>query len=562
MKFLLQIDKNNDKKDNSSSFLLINNGLAVDYSFDNRKPSDSFIKQNKKYIVLIIGVLFEDNEIKDRENYYFDEIVGLYEKYDVAFPTHLRGCFCGFIHDVDAAKTLVFTDHSSCRRIFYYENNKYIVFSSDINELISYAKKNRFILELDINGSKMMLQNGYMIGDSTLVKNIKKLLPGTVFKYELSKKEFNVYYSLNDIPVKNIQYTDAVDEMEKLFCQAVKREFDRDLLDNKKHLITLSGGLDSRAVRMVSKDLGYNNASNITMSQSGYLDYSIALDISKNLNDDFIFFSLDNGKYLLNDISLSCRNNGGTALYNGNAHLDFMIDNINKNQYGMLHTGMVGDVIAGGSFITSDDIDFSSGLYSSVKGFHEYDIDFKYYTYSNQEMNLLYNRGINGAFNGIYSTQRTIEAYSPFIDPDFMYFMYSLPRNFLKDSKIYIDWMKKYHKSMLDYKWEKTNLKPNSNQVLVFAMRVYRALHRRIFKNNKKSMNPYDYWFSNNIEFKSKIQSEYNMAFDSLNKNTDLKEVLNELHKKNKTINKLLTISLYYSLINLEVINCEGDKND
>jgi asparagine synthase (glutamine-hydrolysing) len=562
MKFLLQIDKDNNRKEISSSFLLTNNYLAINYTFDNRKPSDSFIKQNERYIVLIIGVLFEDNEIKDRENYYFDQIVTLYEKYDMAFPTNLRGCFCGFIYDVKSAKTIVFTDHSSCRRIFYYENEKFIVFSSDINELISYAKKNRFKLELDINGSKMMLQNGYMIGDSTLVKNIKKLLPGTSFKYELSKKVFFVYYSLNDIPVKSIQYDDAIDEMEILFSKAVKREFDRDLLDKKKHLITLSGGLDSRAVRMVAKDLGYNNATNVTMSQSGYLDYSIALEISRDSNDDFIFFSLDNGRYLFNDILLSCRNNGGTALYNGNAHIDFMIDNLNTNQYGILHTGMIGDVIAGGSFVSSEDIDFSRGLYSSVKGFHKYEIDLEYFTYSNQEMNLLYNRGINGAFNGIYSSQRTMEAYSPFIDPDFMYFMYSLPRNFLKDSKIYIDWMKKYHKYMLDYKWEKTNLKPNSNRVLVFAMRIYRALHRRIFKNNKKSMNPYDYWYRNNVEFREKIQSEYNMAFNNLKKKVYLVEVLNELHKKNKTINKLLTISLYYSLINLEVLKCESDEND
>ena len=67
--------------------------------------------------------------------------------------------------------------------------------------------------------------------------------------------------------------------------------------------------------------------------------------------------------------------------------------------------------------------------------------------------------------------------------------------------------MKKYHKSMLDYKWEKTNLKPNSSKALVFIMKTYRYFHCRVFKNNKKSMNPYDYWFTNNVEFIERIQS-------------------------------------------------------
>ena len=29
---------------------------------------------------------------------------------------------------------------------------------------------------------------------------------------------------------------------------------------------------------------------------------------------------------------------------------DFMIDNLNTNQYGILHTGMIGNIIAGGIF--------------------------------------------------------------------------------------------------------------------------------------------------------------------------------------------------------------------
>lgn len=562
MNFLLQIRKKIDNIEMAyKNFKVSNKEISIDYHFDGRKPSDSFCKSNSDYIILVIGVLFEDEKIQNREDYYFFKIIEMYKKHDADFPNFLRGCFCGFIYDVKKMTTIVFTDHSSCRRVFYFENDKYLYFSSDISKLRSFTKFDENNLTIDINGSKMLLQNGYMLGDTTIIKNVKKLLPGTSVKYKAAKKAFNVFYDLNFLPPCDMVYSDAIDEMEKFFSRAVRREFNRDLLDQKSHLITLSGGLDSRATRIISKDLGYNKVTNITMSQSGYLDYTIALDISNRLNDDFIFFSLDNGKFLYNDILQSCKNNGGTALYNGNAHIDYMIDNINSEQFGILHTGMIGDVVAGGSYITTDRIDFSKGLYSTIKGFCDFDVNTDYINYSSQEMNLLYNRGINGAFNGLYSTQRTMEAYSPFIDPDFMYFMFSLPRDYVKDSKIYIDWMKKYHRTMLDFKWEKTSLRPSANKNIVFCSRIYKAIYRRVFKHNKKSMNPYDYWFKNKLEFKKEIEYEYNKAYTVLVENEELKTVLNELNKRDKTINKLLVISLYYSLLNLDLFYSKDVEN-
>jgi asparagine synthase (glutamine-hydrolysing) len=350
--------------------------------------------------------------------------------------------------------------------------------------------------------------------------------------------------------------------MEKMFSQAIKREFNRDLIDNKSHLVTLSGGLDSRAVRFVAMKLGYNNVTNITMSQSKYLDYSIALEISNSLNDDFIFFSLDSAKYLYKNIAKSCFNNGGTVLYNGNAHLDHMIDNIDTENYGLLHTGMIGDAIVGGSFIREENLDFSKAQYSSIKNFYPYKVNDSNIRYRTQEMNLLYNRGINGAFNGLYSTQRKVEAYSPFIDPDFIKFIYSLPNEYRKKSKIYIDWMKKYHHDMLKFKWEKTSLKPNSNKLLVLFVKIYKALYRRILISNKKSMNPYDYWYKHNEMFKREIDSKTIEALKILEPFLEINEPINELFNSKKTINKLLVISLANSISVLGIVHFSGEENE
>lgn len=67
------------------------------------------------------------------------------------------------------------------------------------------------------------------------------------------------------------------------FKNAIKRAFEKDLEYGYKHLVALSGGLDSRMTAWVAHTMGYTNMLNYTFSQTDYLDEKVPKQITDKL---------------------------------------------------------------------------------------------------------------------------------------------------------------------------------------------------------------------------------------------------------------------------------------
>ena len=63
----------------------------------------------------------------------------------------------------------------------------------------------------------------------------------------------------------------------------MKRVFEKDLEYGYKHLVALSGGLDSRMTAWVGHNMGYTNMLNYTFSQTDYLDETVPKEITDTL---------------------------------------------------------------------------------------------------------------------------------------------------------------------------------------------------------------------------------------------------------------------------------------
>ena len=63
----------------------------------------------------------------------------------------------------------------------------------------------------------------------------------------------------------------------------MKLKFEFDKKYGYKHLVTLSGGLDSRTLLFYAYKLGYKNITIFTFSQKGYIDHKVSSKISKEL---------------------------------------------------------------------------------------------------------------------------------------------------------------------------------------------------------------------------------------------------------------------------------------
>jgi asparagine synthase (glutamine-hydrolysing) len=91
----------------------------------------------------------------------------------------------------------------------------------------------------------------------------------------------------------------------------------------------------------------------VTFSQSNYYDETIPKKIASDLKHEWIFKSLDNGNFLydLDTINLLT---GGNVLFSSAAHSYSLYKYINFENFGLLHTGQLGDVIISSFFSSSD----------------------------------------------------------------------------------------------------------------------------------------------------------------------------------------------------------------
>lgn len=375
---------------------------------------------------------------------------------------------------------------------------------------------------------------------------------------------------------------EAVDGIDKLFRQSIKRAFEKDKEYGYKHIACLSGGLDSRMTVWVAHQLGYTDQLNITYSQSGYLDFSIAQQIATNLHHDWLYKPLDGGD-CIRDIDTISAMTYGSANFFGLAHGMSMERLINYDNLGVIHTGQLGDVILG-TYLKKMEYgqkpNVTDGAYSEELRERIENYQFKY-DYEDKEIFMMYNRGFCGINQGLLTYQENTESYSPFTDVDFLEFAYSIPIELRSNHKIYIDWVLSKYPEAGEYIWESIgkkiqrleNRKPRTMKVFGYEVphysepefKVYlKGFIRRHFSFSRKKristtrtlsskyyMNPVDYWYQTN-PFLREFMESYWKENESLLPNDQLGEDMKHLFVDCVLYDKLHAMSV---LATLKLIN-------
>ncbi|MCR4664324.1 MAG: hypothetical protein K5660_03060 [Paludibacteraceae bacterium] len=503
-------------------------GFQIERRVVNKFMNDRLFSETDKYIVVVEGVIVNNHDMmaKHQSTTWLDCVVNMYEQEGDSFFNAFRGSFSGLLYDKAQDKWLVYTNQIGDKQVFVYHTPDGYLFASEIGFIADTCKLNKLPLTLDETGAYMALTFGFCIEDKTLIQEVTKLCAGHYFKLQNDRLEDIQYHRFTNKP-KQITVEDAVEGIDKYFRQSVKRAFEKDKEYGYKHIACLSGGLDSRMTVWVAHQMGYTDQLNITYSQSGYLDFSIAQKIATDLHHDWLFSPLDGGdcirKYrFLTDITY------GSGLLLGHGH--FLENVINYDTYGLVHTGQLGDVILGtylknmeyGQKPVITDGAYSQELHKRIENYQ-----FKY-GYEDKEIFMMYNRGFCGINQGLLTYQENTESYSPFTDVDFLEFAYSIPVDLRFNHRIYFDWVLAKYPKAADYIWEKTHAKiQHVTNHQVRKMRVFghevphftepsfkpylRGFIRRRLGLQKKrqkpqtitlaskyNMNPVDYWYNTN----------------------------------------------------------------
>lgn len=581
----------------------ISNSLSSEKYFvqhiaNDKFSNDKFLFETKEYMYLLDGVVFNNHLLMQKYNCssWIECVTEMHKRNPRTFYNEFRGSFLGLVYDKNADYWLFYTDHVGDKQIFYaqLEDGGWLI-GTEMSYMVDTLRLNSQKLTPNRDAAYMAITLGYVIENNTLVEEIRKLVAGHYLILTDGNIEEHQYHRFNNTPIERSK-EEMIEEIDKRFRNAVKLQFEKDKEYGYRHVTGLSGGLDSRMTVWVAHELGYTHQLNMTFCQSNYIDFHVAQQIATDLRHDFIFKALDGGNCIY-EIDKVSKLTYGMACFFGLAHGKSLFDNFNYKPYGVVHTGMVGDVIVGSYMDIPQyrSASLSDGAYSIELIDRLKDYSFKY-QYDNAEIYMIYNRGFGSCGQGTlgYDHCQT-ENYSPFCDVDFMEYCLSIPLDWRCNHKIYHEWILTKYPQAANYVWEKIGMtiKEYRNQqqkqlvkrhyMRIFGMQVPApndpyfgeyvkgfvlrrlGLRKKVGKriqsekgNNhtfvlstKNHMNPVDYWYYGNPELRDFMDNYWKRNKDIVMDRQLLDDMSYLYEDCNATYDKLqpLTVLAAYKLI-------------
>ena len=478
------------------------------------------------------------------------------------FYENFRGNFSGAVYDKSKSEWEFFTDCLGMKPVFYYCSNGVWAVSSDVIEIINMLKDQHFPYTLNVEAAYDLLTYGFMIGDNTLVREIKKLPYGSYMKFLDGEMEVYRYYDFDYCQNQSgdvITDDEIIEKMDSLFRQAVKLQFQKDDEYGYEHLATLSGGLDSRMTVWVAHSLGYGDMTNLTFGESDCADEKISKLVAKKLGHSMIVRTLDDGR-MLTQYKDVVRLNGGISLYSGIAHSFIALSSINVQKYGILHTGDLGDAIVG-PFAYSNEGDYPGAYSLKLKD----NVTHKWDKSLNIEKFKMITRGFNGVGASKIVSENFIDCLSPFLYKDFFEFcLGEIPFEKRDHHYMYKKWVMTKYPDAAQLPLQRYNgglmnegiIKQTFRKVkrigiktvfewILWKIGVKHELSRRIVKS---SMNPMDLWYEEKKSIANDMNAYTSRICTEAIKNPEIDKQLiacsEKLYREGNTSEKTQVITL------------------
>ncbi len=526
-------------------------------NFSNGKfENDNLFVETIDYIIVLKGVILNKKDLLKPSLNWEETITAMYLKEGNGFFKKFRGSFCGTFYNKKEDRWIVFTDHIGSKVLYYYKKGEVFFISSKISEIYTFLKDNNLSYSLNIESAYNLLSYGYMLGDNTLCDDIHKIMPGNYLCIRKGSAEMINYYKLPKSKLEgNVDEDEIIETLDIKFREAIRLQFEKDREYSYKHLVTLSGGLDSRMVSWVAHKMGYVDQLNITFSQSDYLDEKIAKRIAADLRHEWIFKALDNGIFL-KDIDEINTISGGHIVYSGLAHSNSIMKYLNNHKLGLVHSGQLGEVVIGSNITRLDkgDLKTLGGRYSATLE-HKNSSSTSFESFEELELAMLYHRGFNGANEGLKIGQINSETMSPFYNVDFWEYCLSIPIKNRMHHRIYLKWISSKYPEAVNYKWEKINAKPSPNQFSInykgrqiLLKKLPSAMLQKLGlksdpKSTKNHMNPLEYWYKTNNDLRTFQDNYFKENIDRIT-NGGLRSDCQKLYNSGNAIDKNQVLTL------------------
>jgi len=501
----------------------------------NKFKDDRFFYENEEFILCFEGINYSD--IRSPENFITE-----FKQKGKSFAESLKGSFCGFIFNKNTEQIVIFNDILSTRVLYYYfDAEQGFAFASEMHVLSKLLRASGVLLNYDYDGIYAVALYGQSFYNFTTVKEIKRLNYGSTLVFDfLSKTSNESSYFKFKREEQKLPLSEIIEEMDRLLIHAVEEEWSKDQENGYEHFGMISGGMDSRVNLMLAKHLGFKKINTYTYGNPASSDITIAQQIAKENFYSHRQFNFFNGKFFIdNTLEHYVKATDGLTHFTANAVIYNSFKSLDFQRFGVVHSGQLGDT-ATGSFIKPN-FDFAANIDKiGVTGFVQQKnlltkIPFlneiiKQYNYSDNDEFTFEQRQVNGTLMGDKVFNNFIDIVSPFYNKEFLELMLAVPTTFKINQQIYFEWLKIKHPEILNYKWDKIGLKPNTSFNIKYGRLAKRYINggKKYFGLPYDSMHPINIWLKNDptilIEFNRLFNENIELIEDSELK-ADLKNI-------------------------------------
>lgn len=484
-----------------------------------------------------------------------------------AVLSRYRGNFRGLVFDGHAGRISLFTDHLGNRPLYYYVDGQCLLCGSSVFD-IARALKRDGKLKADMFGAYAMLTYGYMVGDTTPFQGVKRLDPGSILTVDMAQAEagkdflsedggrYSVesfkYYVFDNEPIPVGEDT-AISKIDELFTQAVRRQ----LMFNERYDLAnycaLSAGLDSRMTAFALQREGASDIRYFTYSQSFHDDCLVPMKITSDNLWSWIYKNLDGGSDLLG-IAPSIEAANAVIYYPWMSQLMLFLNSVETRDMGLIHTGVIGDVVVGsfmhGSLVGRKTYTLGDGAWST-RLIDRLEAVCTLRLPADVEEGMMANRAINGAALG-YSLgfSKVSEAASPFMDIDLFSYCMHIPSEMRQHHNLYYAWVEKCYPEAARYPHNGVRITNKGPRLKhhgtdLPAMRVPSLMMNKIKAlSPKNSMNPFEHWYAQNPRIEEGFKEYYSAHREILDFDLDLQKDADLLFEVGTVREKTLAISL------------------
>ena len=172
-----------------------------------------------------------------------ETILHLLSRYGLAAISSLNGIFAFAFLNVPANRVYLVRDPFGVKPLYYCQEGNAFAFSSEIKPLARLMRQS-----LSPENLAELLSLRYSPSPDTLFKNIRKVRPGHVVEFDLSRDHIRITERPYLQPVPSTKQALSMEAAESEYCDLLRRAVERQLMSDVEVGILLSGGVDSALI--------------------------------------------------------------------------------------------------------------------------------------------------------------------------------------------------------------------------------------------------------------------------------------------------------------------------